>query len=42
MKSSKSFKKLKIKWSIKKAIISQKDKSVISFNEYINRYAHNR
>ena len=35
-------KQLKIKWPIKKAIVSQKDKSAISFNEYINKYAHNR
>ena len=28
--------KLKIKWPVKKAIVSKKDKSAISFNEYLN------
>ena len=35
-------KKLKIKWPIKKAIVSEKDKLAISFNEYINKYARKR
>ena len=34
--------KLKIKWPIKKAIVSKKDKSAISFNEYIKKYVYNR
>ena len=34
--------KLKIKWPIKKAIVSKKDKSAISFNEYVKKYVYNR
>ena len=33
---------LKIKWPVKKAIVSKKDKSAISFNEYIKKYVYNR
>ena len=31
--------KLKIKWPVKKAIVSKKDKLAISFNEYVKRYS---
>ena len=34
--------KLNIKWPIKKAIVSKKDKSAISFNEYLKKYAYKR
>ena len=34
--------KLKIKWPVKKAIVSKKDKSAISFNEYLKKYVYNR
>ena len=34
--------KLKIKWPVKKAIVSKKDKSAISFNEFIKKYVYNR
>ena len=34
--------KLKIKWPVKKAIVSKKDKSAISFNEYVKKYVYNR
>ena len=34
--------KLKIKWPVKKAITSKKDKSAISFNEYVKKYVYNR
>ena len=30
---------LKIKWPVKKAIVSKKDKLAISFNEYVKRYS---
>ena len=33
---------LKIKWPVKKAIVSKKDKSAISFNEFIKKYVYNR
>ena len=35
-------KNLKIKWPVKKAIVSKKDKSAISFNEFIKKYVYNR
>ena len=34
--------KLKIKWPVKKAIVSKKDKSAISFNEYLKKYVYNQ
>ena len=34
--------KLKIKWPVKKAIVSKKDKSAISFNEYVKKYIYNQ
>ena len=34
--------KLKIKWPVKKAIVSKKDKSAISFNEYLKKYFYKR
>ena len=34
--------KLKIKWPVKKAIVSKKDKSAISFNEYLKKYVYKR
>ena len=33
---------LKIKWPVKKAIVSKKDKSAISFNEYLKKYVYKR
>ena len=33
---------LKIKWPVKKAIVSKKDKSAISFNEYLKKYFYKR
>ena len=31
-------KDLKIKWSVKKPIVSKKDKKNMTFSEYINRF----
>ena len=31
-------KKLKIRWPVKKALVSQKDRLAISFNEYLKNY----